>query len=127
MTEPSEPTVCGVQIDAQPGQAEIRLNGEALPRNQVTGYVLQHDIAAALPTLILHTRQPDHAQWQGLARVAVAAPDQDDGQAIAGFLASMDPARLESAALERDDLGSDRYDLTRAMLAQLADWAQGRT
>lgn len=126
MTIPAEPTAHGVQIDAQPGQAEIRLNGELLPANQVTGYVLQHDVAVALPTLILHTRQPDHVQWQGLARVAVADPGQDDGQVIAGFLANIDPAALERFALERDDLDGSPHELTTAMLRQLADWAQGR-
>lgn len=115
-----------MQIDAAPGRATIRLNGEPLPANQVTGYVLEHDVAAALPTLVLHTRQPDHVLWQGLARVAIAAPEQDDGQIVAAFLANIDPARLEATALERDDLDGSRHELTRAMLAQLADWAQGR-
>ncbi|MFD7615765.1 hypothetical protein [Streptomyces sp. NPDC059802] len=127
MTLAADPSAYGVQIDAEPGRATIRLNGEPLPANQVTGYVLEHDVAAALPTLVLHTRQPDHVLWRGLARVAIAAPEQDDGQIVAAFLANIDPARLEAAALERDDLDGSRHELTRAMLAQLVDWAQGRT
>ncbi|MFJ1827353.1 hypothetical protein [Streptomyces sp. NPDC088178] len=127
MTAPTEPSAYGVQIDAQPGQAAIRLNGELIPAGQVTGYVLEHDVVAALPTLILHTRHPDHVLWQGLARVAAADPSQDDGQIVAAFLANIDPARLEATALERDDLDGSRHELTRAMLQQLADWAQGRT
>ncbi|MEV6146430.1 hypothetical protein [Streptomyces sp. NPDC051992] len=127
MTAPAEPSTYGVQIDAQPGRATISLNGELLPANQVSGYVLEHDVAAALPTLLLHTRQPNHVQWQGLARVAVANAGQDDGQIVAAFLANIDPARLEAAALERDELDGSRHELTRAMLQQLADWAQGRT
>ncbi|MEU1327249.1 hypothetical protein [Streptomyces microflavus] len=126
MTTPAEPSAYGVQIDAQPGQARIRLNGDALPANQVTGYVLEHDVAAALPTLVLHTRQPDHVQWQGLARVAVADPAQDDGQVVAAFLQNVDPGALARAALERDDLDGSPNELTVAMLKQLADWAQGR-
>ncbi|MFB8122121.1 hypothetical protein ACFVG1_13115 [Streptomyces bacillaris] len=127
MTTPAESSAYGVQIDAQPGHATIRLNGEALPANQVTGYVLEHDVAAALPTLILHTRHPDHVQWQGLARVAVADPAQDDGQVVAAFLQNIDAAALERAALARDDLDGTRHELTVAMLRQLVDWAQGRT
>lgn len=126
MTAPDEPTTYGVQIDAQPGQATIRLNGELLPQGQVTGYVLQHDVHVALPTLVLHTRQPDSAHWAGLARVAVAAPEQDPGDTIAAFLANIEPAALQRAALDRDDLDGSRHELTKAMLQQLADIAQGR-
>ncbi|MFE1515762.1 hypothetical protein ACFW9I_02835 [[Kitasatospora] papulosa] len=127
MTAPDEPTVHGVQIDAQPGEATIRLNGQLLPAGQLTGYILQHDVHAALPTLVLHTRQPDSVHWEGLARVAVADSEQDPGQAIAAYLANIDPAALHRAALNRDDLDGTPHELTRAMLQQLVDWAQGRT
>lgn len=126
MTVPDEPTVHGVQIDAQPGEATIRLNGQLLPAGQLTGYVLQHDVHAALPTLVLHTRQPDSVHWEGLARVAVADSEQDPGEAIAAYLANIDPAALHRAALNRDDLDGTPHELTRAMLQQLVDWAQGR-
>jgi len=127
MTAPDEPTVHGVQIDAQPGEATIRLNGQLLPAGQLTGYILQHDVHAALPTLVLHTRQPDSVHWEGLARVAVADSEQDPGEAIAAYLANIDPAALHRAALNRDDLDGTPHELTRAMLQQLVDWAQGRT
>jgi hypothetical protein len=126
MTAPDEPTTYGVQIDAQPGEAAIRLNGELLPSNQLTGYVLQHDVHGALPTLILHTRQPDSVQWAGLARVAVAEPDQDPGETVAAFLGQIDAATLERAALDRDDLDGGRNGVTKAILQQLAEWAQGK-
>lgn len=126
MTAPDEPTVHGVTINAQPGEVAIRLNGELLPPGQLTGYVLQHDVHGALPTLILHTRQPDSVQWAGLARVAVAAPEQDAGDTIAAFLANIDAAALQQAALNRDDLDGSRHELTKATLQALADIAQGR-
>ena len=126
MTAPDEPTTHGVTIDAQPGQAAIRLDGQLLPANEVTGYVLQHDVHGALPTLILHTRQPDSVHWAGLARVAVAEPDQDPGEVVAAFLANIDPSALERAALNRDDLDGTSTELTKGMLRQLADIAQGR-
>lgn len=126
MTEqPTEPQAHGVRIDAQPGHATISLDGTPLPAGQVTGYTLHHDIQTSLPTLVLHTRQPDGAAFEGLARIAVADPQQDHGQAFQEFLNNIDPAALENAALNRDDLGSNQYDLTRSMLRQLADWARG--
>ncbi|QLJ06736.1 hypothetical protein HZZ00_37520 (plasmid) [Streptomyces sp. NEAU-sy36] len=126
MTAPAEPTAHGVRIDAQPGSATIRIDGTLLPRGQVIGYQLEHSIADALPMLILHTRQPEGVVWEGLSRVAVADPQQDLGQQIAAFLGGINPAALEGAALERDDLSNERYGLTAAILATLADWAQGR-
>lgn len=126
MTDATEPTAHGVRIDAQPGHAAISINGTPLPRGQVVGYTLEHDITSALPMLVLHTRQPEGAVWEGLARVAVADPQQDIGEQIAAFLANINPAALEQAALERDDLSNERYALTAAMLATLADWARGK-
>lgn len=126
MTEqPAEPQAHGVRIDAQPGHATITLDGIPLPRDQVTGYSLHHDIQAALPTLVVHTRQPAGAAFEGLARVAVADP-RPDSAIVLDFLSTVDPADLENAALNRDDLGPGQYDLTRAMLRQLANWARGQ-
>ncbi|MEU8469591.1 hypothetical protein AB0F30_16985 [Streptomyces sp. NPDC029006] len=126
MTAPAEPSAHGVRIDAQPGHATISIDGTSLPPGQVVGYELQHDVANALPMLVLHLREPAGAVWEGLARVAVADPQQDTGEQIAAFLAGINAAALEGAALERDDLGDERYALTAAMLATLADWARGR-
>lgn len=124
MTEtPSEPQAHGVKIVAQPGHATITVAGNILPPDQITGYSLHHDIQAALPTLILHTRQPAGAAFEGLARVAVADP-RPASAVIVEFLSSIDAEALENAALNRDDLGNGRYDLTRAMLRQLADAAR---
>jgi hypothetical protein len=120
---PPQPEAHGVHIDAQPGSAVISLDGIPLPAGQVTAYTLHHDVQASLPTLVLHTRQPAGTAFDGLARVAVA--EQDPTAAVIAFLQSVDPAALEAAALNRDDLGPGRYDLTRAMLRQLIDCARG--
>ncbi|MGW4270871.1 hypothetical protein ACWEGQ_00535 [Streptomyces seoulensis] len=127
MTAPIEPTAHGVRIDAQPGQADIRIDGTLIPTGQVVGYQIEHSIADALPMLLLHTRQAEGVVWEGLARVAVADPQQDAGEQIAAFLTNLSPAALEKAALERDDLADEPYALTAAMLATAADWARGRT
>ena len=126
MTAPLEPMAHGVRIDAQPGSAAISIDGTPLPAGQVVGYTLEHDVANALPMLVLHTRQPEGALWEGLARVAVADPQQDAGEQIAAFLNNINPAALEGAALEREDLSNERYGLTAAMLRTLAAWAQGK-
>lgn len=123
---PTEPAAHGVRIDAQPGDARITLDGEPLPRGQIAGYRLEHDVANSLPMLVIHTRQPAGVIWEGLARVAVADPQHDLGEQIAAFLNAISPAALEGAALERDDLSHERYGLTAAMLATLADWARGK-
>jgi hypothetical protein len=127
MSAPEQPTAHGVRIETQPGDASISLDGEPLPRGQVTGYVLQHDIHHnALPELILHTRQPASVVFEGLATVSVAAP-QDVGGAMAEFLGGIDPVALERAALDRTDLRDGKGEVTAAILRQLADWAQGRS
>ena len=122
--QPTEPQAHGLRINAQPGHADIRIDNELLPPGTVTGYTLQHEIAGGLPFAVLHTRQPDGLVFEGLARVAVGIPDTP-GDIVAAFLSQLDPAALENAALNRDDLGNDKYDLTRAMLRQAADWARG--
>lgn len=121
---PTEPTAYGVRIDAQPGSASIRIDGAEIGAD-VIGYTLQHDVHGALPQLVLHTRQSAGVAFEGLAHVMVAdtAPP---AEAIRQFLRTINPIELEQAALERDDLGGERYDLTRAMLAQLSDWAEER-
>ncbi|MFI2620389.1 hypothetical protein [Streptomyces sp. NPDC018584] len=121
---PSEPQAHGVRIDAQPGHATITLNGATLPPGQVTGYTLQHAVHEALPTLVLHTRQPDGVVWEGLARVAVAV-DRSPADLIVAFLAEVDPELLDQAALNRADYGGGKGATARAMLATLTEWARG--
>lgn len=125
MNLPSEPTAHGVRIDAQPGQADIRIDGTLIPTGQVVGYQIEHSIADALPMLLLHTRQADGIVWEGLARVAVAV-QQDSGEATAAFLRGIDPAALQRAALDRPDLDGGKHGVTEAILRQLADWAEGK-
>jgi len=122
---PAEPQARGVRIDAQPGHATITLDGVSLPPDQVTGYSLHHDIqGGVLPTLVVHTRQPDGAAFEGLARVAVGVT-KSPGQIVAAFLAEVDPALLDQEALNRADYGGGQGATARAMLATLTEWAQG--
>jgi hypothetical protein len=123
MTTPEQPAAYGVRIEAQPGYASVRLDGQELPDGQVTGYTLHHSVADSLPTLLLRTRHPTGLVWEGLARVAVAT-DKPASQTILAFLAEVDPIELNRAALDRTDLGGEQGAVSRAMLQTLAEWAQ---
>ncbi|MFF2731780.1 hypothetical protein ACFVS9_28215 [Streptomyces sp. NPDC058008] len=114
-----------VRITADGVAAKVAIDGTDVSRS-LQGYSLQHQVGAA-PLLVLHTAPHQGLDFEGLAHVAVAAPEQADGDLVAAFLQNIDPAALERAALERDDLDGGRHELTVAMLRQLADWAQGRT
>lgn len=123
MTAAEQPAAHGVRIEAQPGYASVRLDGQELPREQITGYTLHHSVADSLPTLLLRTRQPSGATWEGLARVAVAT-ERPASQTILAFLSGVDPIELNRAALDRTDLGSEQGAVARAMLQTLTEWAQ---
>lgn len=125
MTEqPAEPQAHAVHIDAQPGHASISIGGNTMPPGTITGYTLQHDIAASLPLLVLHTRQPDGTLFEGLARVAVGVT-RTPGDIVTAFLAEVDPEILDQQALNRSDYGGGPGATARAMLATLTEWARG--
>ncbi|MGA5670075.1 hypothetical protein ACPCTG_31915 [Streptomyces pseudogriseolus] len=125
MTEqPAEPQAHAVHIDGQPGHARISIAGTPLPPGTVTGYTLQHDVLGGLPMLVLHTRQPEGATFDGLARVAVGVT-RTPGEIVAAFLAEIDPELLDQQALNRSDYGGGPGATARAMLQTLTDWAKG--
>jgi hypothetical protein len=124
--QPDQPQAHGVHIDAQPGHATISLDGTPIPAGTVTGYVLEHAVAEALPMLILHTRQSDSVAFEGLARVAVGV-SQTPGDLVAAFLAEVDPVLLDQEAVNRSDYGGGPGATARAMLATLTEWARGGT
>lgn len=89
-----------------------------------TGYTIQQQPGHA-PVVMLHGQPVGGAVFEGLAHVAIA-DEQDPTDVLVAFLSNIDPAALENAALNRDDLDDgERYALTRAMLGQLVDWARG--
>ncbi|MEU2558441.1 hypothetical protein ABZ626_03700 [Streptomyces longispororuber] len=63
--------------------------------------------------------------FNGYARVAVGVP-YEPGEAAARFLSAIDAGLLEKAALVRADLDGGQHGFTRAVLAQLQEWAQGK-
>lgn len=126
MSSPQDqPAARGVRIAAHLGGASIALDGNDVSEH-VVAYRLEHSVLETVPTLLLHTREPHGVVWEGVARVAVADP-QDAGEAMAQFLQGIDPTALQRAALDRADLDGGKTGVTEAILRQLADWAQGRT
>ncbi|MFD9721011.1 hypothetical protein [Streptomyces sp. NPDC059076] len=93
--------------------------------SHLKGYTVEHR-PGEHPVVVLYARPSAGTVFEGMAQVAVGQPG-DPAEAIAAFLASVDAKSLENAALNRGDLDTNRYGLTRAMLAQLVDWAQGQT
>ncbi|MDX3165824.1 hypothetical protein PV516_18740 [Streptomyces scabiei] len=126
MNEPSlADDLHSVRITTDGVRADVTLAGHEVS-SSLSGYTLEHR-ANQPPLLVLYVRPPvDDAVFDGYAQVAVAseAPPAD---AIVTFLASVDPARLQQAALNRNDLDGSPTELTSAMLRQLMEWAGGRT
>ncbi|MFC9736221.1 hypothetical protein ACFWG5_34695 [Streptomyces hydrogenans] len=128
MTTPTEPSLGdqtrGIRITTDGVGAKVEVDGVDLSR-RLRGYTLEHRVDQP-PLLVLYaSAHADTALFEGYAHVVVGdAPDP--GPAIADFLRSVDAAALQRAALERDDLDGSRHELTRAMLAQLIDYALGK-
>ncbi|WP_228981271.1 hypothetical protein [Streptomyces sp. DH12] len=112
-----------VTITTDGVRARITVDGRDLS-NAVRAYTIEQQ-AGQLPLLVLYGSGRQDIALEGLAHVAVAT--EDPGPAAAAFLRTVDPAALEAAALEREDLDDTRHALTRAMLTQLIEWAEGRT
>lgn len=112
-----------VRIATDGVTASVTVGGVDLSRN-LHGYHLEHQ-ANQLPVLVLHAHATDAAVFDGMAHVAVADL-QPAGIGAVEFLSGIDPDQLAQAALMRDDLDGSRNELTKAMLAQLIDWASGK-
>ena len=112
-----------VRITANGSSASVVVDGADMSK-ALAGYTLEHRVGQP-PLLVLYPSPSHGADFDGLAHVAVA--DTDPGPAVAEFLRSINPAALDQAALQRDDLDGSPNELTKAMLAQLADWAEERT
>ncbi|MFE6126730.1 hypothetical protein ACFQ6Q_00435 [Streptomyces sp. NPDC056437] len=89
----------------------------------IRGYTVEHR-AGEHPMVVFYAKPGCEAQFDGMAMVAVGQP-ADPTEAVAEFLAGIDPAALQSAALNRDDLDGSKNELTTAMLKTLIDYARG--
>ncbi|MEU9703111.1 hypothetical protein [Streptomyces sp. NPDC047981] len=113
-----------IRITTDGVRAAVSLDGSDMSET-LAGYTVEH--RAGLPPQVILFPRPDHqVAFEGMARVVVAEA-ADPGPTIVDFLRSINPAALDEAALNRDDLDGSSNELTKAMLAQLIDWAEGRT
>ncbi|RGD59417.1 hypothetical protein DR950_17900 [Kitasatospora xanthocidica] len=112
-----------VRIQATGPTARLEIDDRDIA-DQVRSYELRHT-AGQLPELQLLLRPTAAPEWEGTARVVVGeAPDP--GPAAAAFLRALDPAETERAVLARHDLlDGGPHEFTRALLAQLTEWALG--
>lgn len=112
-----------VSITADGPSARVVLDDTEISEH-IRGYSLEHR-PGEFPMVVLYVRPGAKALFDGMAMVAVGQ-QTDPGEAIAAFLQNIDPAALQRAALNRNDLDGTPNELTTAMLKQLADWAQGK-
>nr|BFD90923.1 hypothetical protein KitaXyl93_22830 [Kitasatospora sp. Xyl93] len=112
-----------LHIKATGPTARLEIDGHDIA-DQVRSYELRH-IAGQLPELQLLLRPTAVPEWEGTARVVVGeAPDA--GPSAAVFLRALDPVETERAVLARHDLlDGGPHEFTRALLAQLTEWALG--
>ncbi|WP_145497527.1 hypothetical protein [Streptomyces sp. CFMR 7] len=123
MDQSHDTAVRRVEITAKDGRADIEIDGKRIDPSAVKAYSVSH-LAGEHPEVLLHVADRNDTLWSGTARVAVADLP-DPGPAAAVFLDAIDPEALERAALSRPDLGTEPHSLTKAMLAQLGEWARG--
>lgn len=103
--------------------ASVEIDGTDVS-STVQGYNLEARMGTA-PLLVLYAAPGRGVAFDGLAHVAIG-DEADFGDTIAAFLANIDAATLERAALNRDDLDGSSNELTKAILTQLAEIAQGK-
>ncbi|WP_425834179.1 hypothetical protein [Streptomyces fractus] len=111
-----------VRISTKAKLASVEIDGRRL-EDALGGFSISHAVGE-YPQVILYAAPHAEADFEGLARVAVADAAQP-GPAAAAFLEAIDPAELERAALSRLDLGTGPQSATQAMLTQLTEWARG--
>ncbi|MEU8919510.1 hypothetical protein AB0D10_01065 [Kitasatospora sp. NPDC048545] len=121
---PIPPELQRVRIQASGPAAVLEINGRNVS-DQVSEYQLRHT-AGQLPEMLLLLKPTAGADFDGAVRVLVGE-DPDPGPAAAQFLAALDGAEVERAALARHDLlDGGAHEFTRALLTQLAEWALGK-
>ncbi|AIA03451.1 hypothetical protein [Streptomyces noursei] len=123
MNDNHDEKVHRVQIKARGAKAAIEIDGQLLDSGALSGYTVSHREGEP-PQVVLLSRDDVQADFNGLARVAVADLP-DPGPAAEEFLASIDAEALERTALARLDVGTGPNSLTQAMLIQLREWARG--
>lgn len=118
-----------VHIDTRvPTAPVIEIDGNDI-RADIAGIVIEMDPKhTPRVTLVVPADRVQATHFEGLAvtELSTMAGPPSPGEGAAVFLKAMDAKLLEEAALNRMDLGNGPNELTKAMLRQLIDWAEGR-
>ncbi|WP_329317990.1 hypothetical protein [Streptomyces sp. NBC_01262] len=115
-----------VKVTARAGEAVVEVGGHDVSRFLAAYTITQRAGAEAEMVVFLAANAAGAAVFEGTVRVVVGEPP-DPGPAAAAFLEAMDAAQLEKSVLARHDLmDGGPHELTRAMLAQLREWALGQ-
>lgn len=104
--------------------AEVFLDGQDIT-SKLRGVHMKVGFDEPAEAMLVLNHRALPSDFDGLARVAIGV-EPDPGPAAAKFIAAIDAEMLEQAALNRLDLDPGPQGLTKAMLAQLQEWASGR-
>ncbi|UNO42158.1 hypothetical protein [Streptomyces sp. MST-110588] len=112
-----------IRVTADGSKASIQIAGIDYSR-VVSGYTIHQQAGEAADLVVQFAQGRTSPDFDGYARVAVGIP-YEPGPAAAHFLSAIDPGLLEKEALARPDMGGGPHGFTRAVLAQLQEWARG--
>ncbi|MGW0009897.1 hypothetical protein ACWDVX_09060 [Streptomyces tendae] len=112
-----------VRITADGSKASIQIDGTDYSR-VVSGYTIHQQAGKAADLVFQFAQGRTSPDFDGHARVAVGIP-YEPGPAAAHFLSAIDAGLLEKAALARPDMDGGPHGFTKAVLAQLQQWARG--
>ncbi|MET9353613.1 hypothetical protein ABZY14_11515 [Streptomyces sp. NPDC006617] len=112
-----------VSVTADGSKASILIDGTDYSR-VVSGYTIHQQAGKAAYLVIQFAQGRTSPDFDGHARVAVGVP-YEPGPAAAHFLSAIDAGLLEKAALARPDMDGGPHGFTKAVLAQLQQWARG--
>lgn len=112
-----------VRVTADGSKASLLIGGIDYSR-VVSGYTIYQQAGQTADLVIQFAKGRTSPDFDGCARVAVGVP-YEPGPAAAHFLSAIDAGLLEKAALARPDLGGGPHGFTKAILAQLQQWARG--
>lgn len=112
-----------VRITADGSKASIQIGGIDYSR-VVSGYTIHQQAGHEADLVIQLAKGRNSPDFDGYARVAIGVP-HEPGPAAAHFLSAIDASLLEKAALARPDLDGGPHGFTKAVLAQLQQWARG--
>ncbi|MFB9461815.1 hypothetical protein [Streptomyces cinereospinus] len=112
-----------VRVKADGSKASIEIDGKDYSR-VVSGYTIHQQAGSVADLIIQFAQGKTSPDFDGHARVAVGIP-YEPGPAAAHFLSAINPGLLEKAALARPDMDGGPHGFTKAVLAQLQQWARG--